>query len=228
MIHASRNWARKVSVNASPAATAAIRSVPAKAVTVVTASVAPNQLSAIERPTSTPKTRPSSWTRAFAVFATPDWRCSLDSSRMPIVSLIPGRNVTSAASVTTLGDASRPRWTIVAAQKLAVTAASGAAIGSVRGVRVAGSAIAPTRSPTTAEAAISRQPPPSTGVSAAPAIAYAASSKGQGRSSGRDLMSASAVSAASGSRRPASTSWTRSSDAGDRVQVDRRRDVRGR
>ena len=59
----------------------------------------------------TPKTSPRSWTSALAVFATPDWRCSVASSRIPIVSVMPGRNVTSAASVTTSGDASRPSST---------------------------------------------------------------------------------------------------------------------
>ena len=104
------------------------------------------------------------------MFATPDWRCSLDSSRMPIVSLMPGRKVTSAASVTRSGDTSRPSCGSVAAVKLAAIAATGAAIGSVRAVRVAGSAIAPTSSPTIAAPIASRQPPPSTGVKAAPAI----------------------------------------------------------
>ena len=68
----------------------------------------PNQLTAMERPTSTPKTSPRSWTSAFAVFATPDCRCWVASSRMPIVSVIPGRSVTSAARVTTSGEIFSP------------------------------------------------------------------------------------------------------------------------
>ena len=76
---------------------------------------------------------------------------------------------------------------------------------------VAGSATPPTMSPTTAAAAASRQPPPRTGVRAAPAIPYAASSSGQGRSSGCDLISASCLSASLVSARPAITSSTRSS-----------------
>ena len=155
------------------------------------------------------------------MFATPDWRCSLESSRMPIVSLIPGRNVTSAASVTTVGEAFRPSWTTVAAQKLAVIAASGAAIGSVRAALLVASAIAPTRSPMPAAAAASRQPPPSTGVSAAPAIPYAASSSGQGRSSGLRLDVCER-----GERRvrvepPLEHVLDEVVNAGDRVEVDR-------
>ena len=132
----------------------------------------------------TPKTRPRSWTRALAVFATPDWRCSVASSHMPIVKRIPGRKVTSAASVTTSGEADTPSSTSAAAQKLAATAATGATMGSARAVWRAGSAIAPTTRPTIAPATASRQPPPRTGVSAAPAIAYAPRSSGQGRSVG--------------------------------------------
>ena len=68
----------------------------------------PNQFDAIEWPTATPKASPKSWTSALAVLATPDWRCSVASSRIPIVSVMPGRSVTSAASVTTSGEASKP------------------------------------------------------------------------------------------------------------------------
>ena len=74
---------------------------------------------------------------------------------MPVVNVIPGRKVTMAASVTTSGEASRPRWTSATAQKLAAIAATGATIGSRRAVRLAGSAIAPTTSPTAAAAAAS-------------------------------------------------------------------------
>ena len=95
----------------------------------------------------------------------------VDSSCIPIVSVMPGRSVTSAASVTTSGEASKPSRTSSAAAKLAATAAIGATIGSVRAVRPVESAIAPTTSPTSAAAAASRQPPPSSGVSATPASA---------------------------------------------------------
>ena len=92
---------------------------------------------------------------------------------MPVVSVMPGRKVTRAASVTTSGDASRPSRLSAAAQKLAATAATGATIGSEAGgsLRPA-SAIAPTHEPDQQlRLTASRQPPPSTGVSAAPASA---------------------------------------------------------
>ena len=114
------------------------------------------------------------------MLATPDWRCSVASSRIPIVSVMPGRSVTSAASVMTSAEASTPSRTSRAAQKLAATAAIGATIGSVRAVRLVEIAMAPTRSPTSAAAPASRQPPPSTGVSAMPAIRIGGEHQGPG------------------------------------------------
>ena len=158
-------------------------------------STIPNQCAASDRPTPTPNTSPRSWTTAFAVFATPDCRCSVAISRTPIVSDIPGRNVIRAASVTVSGDAFRPSRAIAAALKLATTAASGAIIGSARAVRLASCATTPTSRPTTPPAVTSRQPPPRTGATAAPARAYAASSTYHGRCSGRASISASRSSA---------------------------------
>ncbi len=166
---AARVCARSVTVNASPAPTAASRWVPPKPVFVTTCCVTPNQFATMERPTPTPNTSPRSCTRAFAVLATPDCRCSVASSRMPIVSAMPGRNVISAASVTTSAEALRPISTQAPAQKLAATAASGATIGSARAFRRVSNETPPTTSPTTAPATSSRQPPPSTGVTEAPA-----------------------------------------------------------
>jgi hypothetical protein len=92
----------------------------------------PNQLAASERPTPTPTTRPSSWTRAVALLATLDCSSFVASSRMPIVSAMPGRNMTSDASVTMSGEVFNPSSASAAAQKLAATAATGATIGSAR------------------------------------------------------------------------------------------------
>jgi hypothetical protein len=191
-----------VTVNARPAASAPRTCDPPNAVSVTIRSGAPNQLTAIERPTATPKTRPSSCTSALAVFATPDCKCWVASSRTPTVSAIPGSNVTSAASVTTSGEACSPNHASVAAEKLAATAASGAIIGSARAARCAVIVTMPTTSPITAPASTSRQPPPRTGVTAAPASEYAPSRTYQLRWSGRARMSASRTSAPCASIRP--------------------------
>jgi hypothetical protein len=59
-----------------------------------------------------------------AVFATPDWRWWVASSRTPIVNAMPGRKVVRAASVTISTDAVRPSLARASALKLATTAAS--------------------------------------------------------------------------------------------------------
>ena len=211
MTQASLYRARSVSVNASPAATAARSWTPESPASGAIVSTVPNQLAAIERPIPTPKTRPRSWTSALAVLATPDWRCSVASSRIPIVSVIPGRSVTSAASVTTSGDASSPACASAVAQKLAATAASGATIASVRAVRVAETVIAPTTRPTIAAVAVSRQPPPRIGVRAAPAVPYAATTIGHGRASDASWTRASRASASAASSGTSIACWTSSS-----------------
>ena len=63
MAYASEYRARRVSVNASPAAIAASRCQPLKP-GWRDLTERPEQLSAIERPISTPKTSPRSWTSA--------------------------------------------------------------------------------------------------------------------------------------------------------------------
>ena len=144
------------------------------------------------------------------------------SSRIPVVNVIPGRKVTMAASVTTSGEASMPRWTSATAQKLAAIAATGATIGS-RGPFARRQCDPADDEAYPAAAAASDQPPPSTGVSAAPASAYAASMIGHFRSSGVAWMCASAASACAGSSRSSSTSWIRSSRREIAFELDGRR-----
>ena len=214
MTRASRYRARSVSVNATPAATAASTwIVRERRVRDASGSTSPNQLTAMDRPTPTPKTRPSSWTSALAVLATPDCRCSVESSRMPIVSVMPGRKRHERRE----GDDVRRD---VGAQRVRGSprrssprrAATGATIGAVRAARWAGIAIAPTTRPDDRPPAIaSRQPPPRTGVSAAPASAYprelerprTARAGSPGAPRGRR--------APRPSRRPSRRSWTSSS-----------------
>jgi hypothetical protein len=90
---------------------------------------------------------------------------------MPTVSVIPGRNVTSAASVTRSGVCPSDVWASSIALKLAKIAATGAITTPARSKRDAGRTIAPTTRPTIAAAAASRQPPPRIGTSAAAATA---------------------------------------------------------
>ena len=103
------------------------------------------------------------------MFATPDWRCWVASSRIPIVSVIPGRKRDERGERDDVGRRVEAELDERDRAELAVIPASGATIGSppampaVRGARHAD------EEADDAARDASRQPPPSTGVSAQPA-----------------------------------------------------------
>ena len=203
--------ALRMIVNASPAAAAATMWISEKLVSAW-GWTSPNQVVATEFPTATPNTMPINWTSALAMLATPDCRCSVASSSMPIVRVMPGSRVTMAASVTTSGDALRPTSAISAALKLAAIAASGATIGSARRLRPAESATAPAQNPATAPAAASLCTAAEHRREGGAGQCVGGERDGPGTSrSGCAVISASATFAAPGSSASSSTRRTRSS-----------------
>ena len=189
----------------------------------VAASTSPNQLAATDRPIPTPKASPRSWTSALAVFATPDWRCCAASSRMPVVSVIPGRKVTMAASVTMSGG----RVEAEPAQRCGAEAGRDRRDRSDHRLEASRSCgrqrdrpddesypSCALRPHATRRRAPASAPPP--------LLRRRQASSATCRSSGVASMSASAASACSGPSRSSSTAPTRSSRRAISVQVDGR------
>ena len=134
---ASVERARRVTVNASAARHAATSRSPSQAGDGAGPETSPNQLEATDQVDRDAEREPEELDEcARRVGDTGLEVLGRQLSHPDRELAASGRRVTSAASVTTSADASRPSRTSRAAQKLAATAAIGATIGSVRAVRL--------------------------------------------------------------------------------------------